>query len=113
MFSLIFVFTFIFQSSQTDVTDILSYVVAALAITLFTLSLFAWSRRHQTSLILVALAFLLFFVKSVIELIPNFTDTLQVITTLIDVLILLFFFLSVVLPREFSKNKPRKEKSHD
>ncbi len=74
---------------------------AVFALVLFAVSLYAWYMRRQTSLVIVALAFLMFFVKTAIrEFFPElpgedfFTDSLDFVA------LALFFLAIVVRPRK-------------
>jgi hypothetical protein len=80
-------------------------LVAFFALALFLLSLYAWSRRRQVALALVSSAFLLFCLKEVVWLLSeiyNFHSSVDLITVLIDLVVLGLFFIAIAL-------RPRKQ----
>jgi hypothetical protein len=86
------------QSSQLnlDISDILSLVAGIFALVLFAVSLFAWSRRRGRPLLLVSAAFLIFFLKVIIEVQPIEGLDIALVSTLLDVLFLSLFFFAIV-----------------
>ncbi|MEM0118206.1 MAG: hypothetical protein QXV32_07145 [Conexivisphaerales archaeon] len=80
---------------QADLTDIIVIITGIFSLLLATLSIIAWRRRQSIRLMIVAVAFLIFFIKTVIELIPNFTNLLQIISSLLDLVVLAIIFIAV------------------
>jgi hypothetical protein len=80
-------------------------LVALFAFALFLLSLYAWSRRRQTALVLVSSAFLLFCLKELVWLfsdIYDFHTSVELITVLLDLVVLALFFVAIA-------HRPRKQ----
>jgi hypothetical protein len=75
---------------------------AIFAVILLSLSLYAWVRRRQPALIVVSAAFLLFFLKIVIEIFPSLDQMtgqfpLDLLLVFIDFATLGLFFAALVL----------------
>ena len=98
-----------FQGQQIDLTDILGVGAGIFALILLSLSIFAWSRRRQTSLVLVSAVFLLFFFKVVLEVLPVVGDTLQFVSVVLDFLILALFFLAIVVKPRIKRSSPSQD----
>jgi hypothetical protein len=79
-----------------DISDILGLVAGIFALVLFAVSMFAWSRRRQRPLLLVSVAFLVFFLKVIIETQPIEGLDIVLVSTLLDVVFLSLFFLAIV-----------------
>jgi len=79
-------------------------LVAFFAFALFLLSLYAWFRRRQVPLALVSSAFLLFSLKEVVSALSeiyNFQQSVDLITVVIDFVVLALFFVAIsVRPRK-------------
>jgi len=86
-----------FQGQQVDTTDTLGVAAGVLALILLSLSIYAWSKRRQPSLLIASAVFFLFFLKVVLEIIPSEGNTLQFLSVILDFLILLLLFLAVVV----------------
>jgi hypothetical protein len=91
-----------FEGQQGDVADAVRLGTGIFALLLFFLSIYAWSRRKQPALLLVSAAFLLFFLKIIVEFLPSTYDARQIASwdlmlILIDFLILALFFLAIVI----------------
>ncbi|MGC8613990.1 MAG: hypothetical protein ACP5ME_14775 [Anaerolineae bacterium] len=82
---------------QVDIQEILDLATGIFAFVLFLLSLYAWSRRRQTPLLIVAGAFLLFLLKEIIELLPQQINTMNLVLNLIDFVALAAFFIAIVI----------------
>lgn len=90
------------QGSVFDPKGILDIGSGIFALVLFAISLYAWYLRRQTSLLIVALAFLMFFMKTVIhEFLPPLPGG-DLINDLLDFVALTLFFLAIVV-------RPRKD----
>ncbi|TMI18781.1 hypothetical protein E6H33_00780 [Candidatus Bathyarchaeota archaeon] len=84
------------SASPTDPTDLLEIGRGIFALILFSLSLYAWSRRRQPALIMVAAAFLLFFMKTLLDyVLPSTTE--DVVRVGIDFVALALFFVAIVV----------------
>lgn len=91
-------------TEEGDIQDLLTFGAGIFALVLFSLSLYAWARRRQPSLLVVSAAFILFFVKAVIQLIPQQTNASNLFQSLLDFAVLAAFFIAIVLgPRKRSK----------
>jgi len=80
-------------------------LVAFFAFALFLLSLYAWSKLRQVALALVSSAFLMFCLKEVVWLLSeiyDFHSLVDLITVLIDLIVLALFFVAIGL-------RPRKQ----
>ena len=82
---------------QGDIQNLLGFGTGVFALVLFLLSLYAWTRRRQPSLLIVSGAFFLFFLKAVLELLPEQTNVSNVVLTGIDFVILAAIFVALVV----------------
>lgn len=90
------------QSILSDPGAILDIAAGIFALVLFAVSLSAWYLRRQVSLVIVALAFLLFFTKTIIrEFLPQFPEG-DLVTDLLNFVALTLFFVAIVV-------RPRKD----
>jgi hypothetical protein len=87
---------------SVDPTEILELGRGVFALILFTISLYAWSKRKQLSLIIVATAFLLFFAKTVLDILLPASTLLELTRESIDFVALALFFVAIVV-------RPRKD----
>jgi len=84
------------SGSPNDLTDLLEIGRGIFALILFSLSLYAWSRRRQPALIMVAAAFLLFFMKTFLDyVLPSTTE--GIVRVGIDFAALALFFVAIVV----------------
>lgn len=84
------------SASPTDPTELLEIGRGIFALTLFILSLYAWSKRQQPALIMVAAAFLLFFMKTLLDyVLPSPTE--DFVRVGIDFAALALFFVAIVV----------------
>ena len=84
------------SGTPTDPTDLLEIGRGIFALVLFSLSLYAWSRRSQPALIIVAAAFLLFFMKTLLDyVLPSTTE--DIVRVGIDFVALALFFVAIVV----------------
>jgi hypothetical protein len=89
------------SGSSTNPTDLLEIGRGIFALILFSLSLYAWSKRRQPALIMVAAAFLLFFMKTLLDyVLPSTTE--NIVRVGIDFVALALFFVAIVV-------RPRKD----
>lgn len=89
------------SGSPTDPTELLEIGRGIFALILFSLSLYAWSIRRQPALIMVAIAFLLFFMKTLLDyILPSTTE--GIVRVGIDFAALALFFGAIVV-------RPRKD----
>jgi hypothetical protein len=84
------------SGSPTDPTDLLEIGRGIFALILFSLSLYAWSKRRQPALIMVAAAFFLFFMKTLLDyVLPSTTE--GIVRVGIDFAALALFFVAIVV----------------
>lgn len=88
------------NADQGDVQDLLSFGAGVFALVLFLLSLYAWTRRRQPSLLIVSGAFFLFFLKEVLQLFPEQTNLSSLVPVAIDFGILAAIFIALVVRPE-------------
>ncbi len=88
--------------SFTDPFEILELGRGIFALILFSVSLYAWYRRRQPALVIVSLAFLLFFVKSALDLLPLSRPIDEFTRLSMDFIALALFFVAIVV-------RPRKD----
>src|SRR5256712_9537510 len=89
------------QGNFFDPSGLLDIGQAVFSLILFAVSLYAWYLRKQISLVIVALAFLMFFVKTVIREFFAQIPGQAFITDFLDSVALTLFFLAVVVtPRK-------------
>jgi len=89
-----------FEGAQRDIADVLRIGTGVFALILFSLSLYAWSRRRQPALLIVSTAFLLFFLKQVVWLLSDVYDfgSLEpILIIFFDFIVLALFFVAIVL----------------
>jgi hypothetical protein len=90
-----------YQISLADPREILDIGTGIFALVLFSVSLYAWHLRKQTSLAIVALAFLMFFSRTVInEFFSSIAGEDVIDDTLVFIALALFFLAIVVRPRK-------------
>jgi hypothetical protein len=87
---------------STDPAEILELGRGVFALVLFTIYLYAWSRRRQLALIIVATAFLLFFAKTILDILLPTSTLLDLTREFIDFAALALFFVAIVV-------RPRKD----
>jgi hypothetical protein len=89
------------SGSPTEPIELLEIGRGIFALILFSLSFYAWSRRKQPALIMVATAFLLFFLKTLLDyVLPSTTE--DFVRVGIDFAALALFFVAIVV-------RPRKD----
>ena len=83
-------------SSPTDPFELLEIGRGIFALALFALSIYAWSKRRQPALIMVAVAFYLFFAKTLLDyVLPPATE--DIVRVGIDFAALALFFIAIVV----------------
>ncbi|HZD12684.1 MAG TPA: hypothetical protein VE177_04105 [Candidatus Binatus sp.] len=89
----------------TDPIELLEIGRGVFALVLSSLTLYAWSKRRQLALILVAAAFFLFFTKTLFDfLLP--AVILDIVRVTIDFAALALFFVAIVVrPRHNPSNR--------
>ncbi|SRR5579864_523473 len=89
------------QITLTDPREILDIGTGLFALILFSVSIYAWHLRKQTSLVIVALGFLMFFSRTIIkELLSSIPGADVIDDTLVFAALALFFLAIVVRPRK-------------
>jgi len=96
----VLLFSSVLQVALSDSRDLLDIGTGIFALILFSISLYAWVRRRLNSLVIVAVAFLMFFARTIIQ---EFLSSLPGVDILEDSLVFvalaLFFVAIVVRPR--------------
>ena len=87
---------------SVDPSEILELARGVFALVLFTISLYAWSKRKQPALLIVAAAFLPFFAKTVLDVFYPTSTLLELVRPLFDFIALTLFFVAIVI-------RPRKD----
>jgi hypothetical protein len=87
---------------STDPIEVLELGRGVFALILFGVSMYAWSKRKQPTLIIVSIAFLLFFTKTVLDVILPRSTFLDLSRVSIDFAALALFFVAIVV-------RPRKD----
>jgi hypothetical protein len=84
------------SSTPTDPTELLEIGRGVFSLILFSVSMYAWSRRKQPALLVVAAAFFLFFTKTPLDyVLPS--QTLDIVRVGIDFGVLALFFVAIVV----------------
>jgi hypothetical protein len=89
---------------SADPAEIIELGRGVFALVLFTISLYAWSKRKQPALLIVAAAFLPFFAKTVLDVLYPTSTLIDLIRPLFDFVALALFFVAIVI-------RPRKDLS--
>jgi hypothetical protein len=84
-------------SSIESLSYLLHLVGAIFSALLFGLSLYAWSRRRNRSLLFVAAAFLVFFIAILLDEVIPVGPTSELLSAVLDLAILALFFLTIVV----------------
>jgi uncharacterized membrane protein YcfT len=87
---------------SADPAEILELGRGVFALILFAISIYAWSKRKQPALLIVATAFVLFFGKTVLDVLYPTSTLIDVIRPLFDFIALALFFVAIVI-------RPRKD----
>jgi uncharacterized membrane protein YcfT len=86
---------------STDPAELLEIGRGVFGLALFMISLYAWSKRKQPALLIVATAFLLFFAKTVLDVLYPTSQLIDLIRPLFDFVALALFFVAIVIrPRK-------------
>jgi len=87
---------------SADPAEILELGRGVFALALFAISLYAYSKRKQPALLIVATAFLLFFAKTILDVLLPKSTLLDLTREFIDFAALALFFIAIVV-------RPRKD----
>jgi len=87
---------------SADPAEILELGRGVFALALFAISIYAWSKRKQPALLIVAAAFLPFFAKTVLDVFYSTSTLLDFARPLFDFIALALFFVAIVI-------RPRKD----
>src|SRR6266849_10176951 len=82
---------------SADTTEILELGRGVFALVLFTISLYAWRKRKQPALLIVATAFLPFFAKTILDVLYPTSTIIDLIRPLFDFIALALFFVAFVI----------------
>jgi hypothetical protein len=86
---------------SADPIEILELGRGVFALILFAVSVYAWSKRRQLALIIVATAFLLFFTKTLLDILLQASPLLELTRVSIDFATLALFFVAIIVrPRK-------------
>jgi len=85
-----------------DPAEMLELGRGVFALVLFAISLYAWSKRKQPALLIVAAAFLPFFAKTILDVFYPTSALLELVRPLFDFIALALFFVAIVI-------RPRKD----
>ncbi len=95
------------QISLVDPKEILDIGTGIFALVLFAISCYAWFQRRQTPLVIVALAFLMFFFRTIFHVFLSSLPGQDLIDdSLVFVALALFFVAIVVRPRKDMSKDP-------
>ena len=83
-------------SNPTDPIELLELGRGVFALVLFAVSVYAWWKRRQPALIIVAVAFFLFFAKTLFDFFLP-TTVLDIVRVTIDFAALALFFVAIVV----------------
>ncbi|HEX4921620.1 MAG TPA: hypothetical protein VFV92_12880 [Candidatus Bathyarchaeia archaeon] len=92
------------QISLSDPRELLDIGSGIFAFVLFAVSLYAWYTRRQFSLVIVSLAFLVIFVRTLLRETLSSLQGLDFITDTLQFVALTLFFVAIVI-------RPRKDAS--
>lgn len=105
-----------FEGPQREGAEALRAGAGIFALILFILSLYAWSRRRQPALAIVSLAFLLFFLTHVVQILDdvyNFGPSLDLVLVFTDFIVLALFFIAIVIrPKRKFPGQDSERQSH-
>lgn len=89
-----------FEGTERETAEALGIASGIFALLLFSLSLYAWSRRRQLALAIVSIAFLLFFFRHTIQVLAEmyeFDSAVALTLVFVDFIILALFFVAIVV----------------
>src|SRR5271169_3948488 len=88
-----------------SVATILEFGAGIFSLVLLAVTLYAWFRRgRQPTLLIVSFAFLTFFIRQTLEILPFDALHTELASSLLDFLTLALFFIALVMP---PKRTPR------
>jgi len=81
-------------------STVLEVGAGAFSLVLIAVTLYAWFRRRQPTLLVVSFAFITFFIKQILEILPFNALHTEIASSILDFITLTLFFLAlVVAPR--------------
>jgi hypothetical protein len=89
-----------FEGAERETAEGLGIASGIFALLLFSLSMYAWSRRRQPALAIVSIAFLLFFLRHIIQVLAEmyeFDSAIALPLAFVDFIILALFFVAIVI----------------
>jgi hypothetical protein len=93
-------------SEGSAISAALEIAAGLFSIILFFVCLYAWSTRgRQPTLLIVSIAFLAFFLKQSLEIIPIDLLHTEIVASIMDLIILALFFLALVVRPSRNKGK--------
>ncbi len=85
---------------------VLEFGAGVFSLVLFAVTLYAWFRRRQPTLLIVSFAFFTFFIKQILEILPFNVLHTELASSILDFLTLTLFFVAlVVAPRRKSASQ--------
>jgi heme/copper-type cytochrome/quinol oxidase subunit 1 len=76
---------------------VLEFGAGTFSLVLFAVTLYAWFRRRQPTLLVVSFAFFTFFVKQILEILPFSVLHTEIASSILDFLTLTLFFVALVV----------------
>jgi len=89
-----------FEGAERETAEALGVASGTFALLLFSLSMYAWSRRRQPALAIVSIAFLLFFIRHIVQVLAEtyeFDSAVALPLVFVDFIILALFFVAIVI----------------
>ncbi len=90
----------LFEGAERGTAEALGIASGIFALLLFSLSMYAWSRRRQPALAIVSIAFLLFFLRHIVQVLAEmyeFDSAVALTLVFMDFIILALFFVAIVI----------------
>ena len=89
-----------FEGAERETAEALGIGSGIFALFLFSLSMYAWSRRRQPALAIVSVAFLLFFFRHIVQVLAEiyeFDSVVALPLVFAEFIILALFFVAIVV----------------
>ena len=89
-----------FEGAEKETAEALGIASGIFALFLFSLSMYAWSRRRQPALAIVSIAFLLFFFRHIVQVLAEmyeYDSSVSLALVFMDFIVLALFFVAIVI----------------
>jgi len=89
-----------FEGAERGTAEALGTASGIFSLLLFSLSIYAWSRRRQPALAIVSIAFLLFFIRHIVQVLAEmyeFDSAVALPLVFVDFIVLALFFVAIVI----------------